>query len=141
MFRGKMHVLLKAAHAEGRLLLAAQENRISSLRQDSPPALLDDDQRRQDRILPRHGPINLNNWLQTCWGAPGAGRERWLTNGRDHLPQEMVSCVIEPSLQRVRGISSCGAHKSSDVIHGRRIGTSSLRKRAFLQAPPVQEPR
>jgi hypothetical protein len=31
--------------------LAAQENRISSLRQDSPPALLDADQRRQEQIF------------------------------------------------------------------------------------------
>jgi hypothetical protein len=57
---------------------------------------------------------------------------------RSHM---MVSCVIEPSLQRVRRISSCGAHKSPDVIHGRRIGTSSLCKGTFLQAPPMQEPR
>jgi hypothetical protein len=44
-------------------------------------------------------------------------------------------CVIEPSLQRVRGSLSCGADKSSYVIHGHRIGTSSLRKGAFLHAP------
>jgi hypothetical protein len=36
---------------------------------------------------------------------------------------------------------SCGTDKSSDVIHGRGIKTSSLRKGAFLHAPPVQEPR
>jgi hypothetical protein len=53
----------------------------------------------------------------------------------------IVFCVIEPSLQRVRRSLSCGAYKGSYVIHGRRIGTSSLRKGAFLHAPPVQEPR
>jgi hypothetical protein len=53
----------------------------------------------------------------------------------------MVSCVIEPSLQQVCRSLSCGAYKSSYVIHGRRIGTSYLRKGAFLHASPVQEPR
>jgi len=48
---------------------------------------------------------------------------------------------VGASLQRVAGSLSCGADKSSDVIHGRRIGTSSLRKGPFLHAPPVQEPR
>ena len=48
---------------------------------------------------------------------------------------------VGASLQRVAGSLSCSADKSSDVIHGRRIGTSSLRKGPFLHAPPVQEPR
>ena len=49
--------------------------------------------------------------------------------------------IVRSSLQRIRRTLSCGAYKSSYVIHGRRIGTSSLRKGAFLHAPPVQEPR
>jgi hypothetical protein len=52
-----------------------------------------------------------------------------------------LSGVMRPLLQGVRGSLSCGAYKGSYVIHGRRIGTSSLRKGAFLHAPPVQEPR
>ena len=49
--------------------------------------------------------------------------------------------LVGASLQRVGRSLSCGTDKSSDVIHGRGIKTSSLRKGAFLHAPPVQEPR
>ena len=59
----------------------------------------------------------------------------------DTLMHDGLLPPVGASLQRVAGSLSCGADKSSDVIHGRRIGTSSLRKGPFLHAPPVQEPR
>jgi hypothetical protein len=56
---------------------------------------------------------------------------------RGQVITHKLSCEIEPSLQRVRRTLSCGAYKSSYVIHGRRIGTSSLRKGVFLHASPM----
>jgi hypothetical protein len=62
---------------------------------------------------------------------------------RQLLQEHRTRCRSPRSLllQRVRRRLSRGAYKSSYVIHGHRIGTSSLRKGAFLHAPPVQEPR